>query len=52
MPPYVFTWPFCGPATLLCGLPQGGAPSLSPLCAALGVRRLFLRTECPIARIA
>lgn len=30
---------------LLCGLPMGGASSLAPLCAALGVRRLLLRSE-------
>jgi len=41
----VGTPPRCRLVALVCGLPSGGALSLSPLCSALGVRRLLLRCE-------
>ena len=41
----VGTPPRCRLVALVCGLPTGGALSLSPLCSALGVRRLLLRCE-------
>ena len=37
--------PRCRLVALLCGMPPGGSAALSPLCTALGVRRLLLRAE-------
>ena len=39
------TPPRCRFVALLCGMPAEGATTLSPLCGALGVRRLLLRAD-------